>query len=718
MSQGGGQSSAVHSQVAIWGDALRATLPALLVGGACLLGLLVNYLVFHVLAEGFSIVIALSALMVASTSWRFTKNHFLIYIAIGIGWCAVLDVVHTLAFKGMGLLPVDGANPATQLWIAARYLQAAVMISAPLFLRRAVRMSYLHAGYGLAVAAILVLIGSGAFPDAYIEGQGLTPFKIYSEYLIIVLLAATLILLWRMRDLMTRQLFITTSVSIVAMMLAEFAFTRYVSVYAGANLVGHLLKIVAYWFIYVALVERTLQEPFHLLDSAQQSLRESEFRWRFAIEGAGDGLWDWDVPSGRIFFSKRWKEMLGHTQGEIGDGLDEWEKRVHPDDHDRAMAEVTAHLQGRTAQYVNEHRVRCKDGSWKWILDRGLVVERDARGQPLRVIGTHTDITGYRAAEAKFRGLVEQTLVGVYMLDGVDVLYVNPRAAEILGYVAAELVGKPLLPLIADEDRDKVLQFIERINRRESRIERVEYRARHRDGKTVIVGSEARLADVAGSPVVIGVLQDITSRVRSEEQVRDYVARLEHSVLGTVDAVSQMMDVRDPYTSGHMRRVGEVAAAIAAEMGLHEHVQRGLRVAGAVHDVGKIAVPAEILGKPGRISDIELEMVRTHAQEGYEVLKGIDFPWPVAEVARQHHERIDGSGYPRALKGDQILLEARVLAVADVIEAMASHRPYRAGIGLEKALAEVERGRGTIYDASAADACLRLFRDKGYALPG
>ena len=209
----------------------------------------------------------------------------------------------------------------------------------------------------------------------------------------------------------------------------------------------------------------------------------------------------------------------------------------------------------------------------------------------------------------------------------------------------------------------------------------------------------------------------MAERKRAEEQVRDYVARLEHSVLGTVDAVSQMMDVRDPYTSGHMRRVGEVAAAIAAEMGLHEHVQRGLRVAGAVHDVGKIAVPAEILGKPGRISDIELEMVRTHAQEGYEVLKGIDFPWPVAEVARQHHERIDGSGYPRALKGDQILLEARVLAVADVIEAMASHRPYRAGIGLEKALAEVERGRGTIYDASAADACLRLFRDKGYALP-
>lgn len=204
---------------------------------------------------------------------------------------------------------------------------------------------------------------------------------------------------------------------------------------------------------------------------------------------------------------------------------------------------------------------------------------------------------------------------------------------------------------------------------------------------------------------------------KSEEQVREYVGRLERAVLGAVGAVSQMMDIRDPYTAGHERRVGEISAALAAEMGLDADVQRGLRVAGAVHDVGKINVPAEFLAKPGNMSPQEFAIIQTHAQQGYEVLKDIDFPWPVAEIARQHHERIDGSGYPRGLKGDEILLEARILAVADVVEAMASHRPYREGLGIDAAIAEIERGRGTAYDANAADACMRLFREKGYTIP-
>lgn len=216
---------------------------------------------------------------------------------------------------------------------------------------------------------------------------------------------------------------------------------------------------------------------------------------------------------------------------------------------------------------------------------------------------------------------------------------------------------------------------------------------------------------------LIGTVQDITELKQLHLQEHEVAVRLERAMLGTVDAVSLMMDRRDPYTAGHQQRVGEIAGAIAAEMALDADTQRGLRVAGALHDVGKISVPTEILGKPGHISAIELAIVKTHAQEGYEVLKGIDFPWPVAEVARQHHERIDGSGYPRGLKGNEIVLEARVLAVADVVEAMASDRPYRAGLGVDKALAEIERGRGTAFDANAVDACLRLFRDKGYSIP-
>jgi PAS domain S-box-containing protein len=204
---------------------------------------------------------------------------------------------------------------------------------------------------------------------------------------------------------------------------------------------------------------------------------------------------------------------------------------------------------------------------------------------------------------------------------------------------------------------------------------------------------------------------------QAEEQIKGYAGKLEHAMQGTLEVVAKMVELRDPYTRGHERRVGDICAAIGAELGLAEERIEGLRVAGSVHDVGKIAVPAEILAKPTRLTTAEYALVKDHAQLGFEILQEVEFPWPVAEVARQHHERLDGSGYPRGLKDGEILLEARILAVADVVEAMSSHRPYRPGIGIAAALAEIERGAGAQYDADAAAACLRLFREKGYTLP-
>ncbi|MGE3376586.1 MAG: HD domain-containing phosphohydrolase [Vicinamibacteria bacterium] len=203
----------------------------------------------------------------------------------------------------------------------------------------------------------------------------------------------------------------------------------------------------------------------------------------------------------------------------------------------------------------------------------------------------------------------------------------------------------------------------------------------------------------------------------AQAQIEGYAGKLEHAMQGTLEVVAKMVELRDPYTRGHERRVGEICAAIAGEMGLDDDRIEGLRVAGGVHDVGKIAAPAEILSKPTRLTPSEYALVKEHAQLGYEILKEVEFPWPVAEVARQHHERIDGSGYPRGLKDGEILLEARILAVADTVEAMSSHRPYRPGLGIEVALAEIERGAGTGYDRDVAAACLRLFREKGYTLP-
>lgn len=228
----------------------------------------------------------------------------------------------------------------------------------------------------------------------------------------------------------------------------------------------------------------------------------------------------------------------------------------------------------------------------------------------------------------------------------------------------------------------------------------------------------------AFDPEAIRLLQELANDLafgvgilRLREDQRASAAALRKSLEDTILAIAATTEMRDPYTAGHERRVAELAAAIAREMGLAEPAIEGIRFGAMIHDLGKIKIPAEILVKPTRLMPIEYEFIKQHAQAGYDILKGIDFPWPVAQMVLQHHERLDGSGYPNGLKGDAVIREARILAVADVVEAMSSHRPYRPGLGLDTALAEIERGRGTAYDAAVVDACLRLFREKGYTLP-
>jgi HD-GYP domain-containing protein (c-di-GMP phosphodiesterase class II) len=187
------------------------------------------------------------------------------------------------------------------------------------------------------------------------------------------------------------------------------------------------------------------------------------------------------------------------------------------------------------------------------------------------------------------------------------------------------------------------------------------------------------------------------------------------SLEATVGAIANTVEMRDPYTSGHQQRVGRLAVAMAREMALSEHRIQGLYLAGIIHDVGKINIPAEILNKPGKLSKLEYQLIQGHAEAGYDIVKGVDFPWSIADMVRQHHERLDGSGYPQGLVGEAILPEARILAVADVVESMMSHRPYRAALGIDAALAEIENGKGRLFDPAAVDACITLFRQKGFA---
>lgn len=231
--------------------------------------------------------------------------------------------------------------------------------------------------------------------------------------------------------------------------------------------------------------------------------------------------------------------------------------------------------------------------------------------------------------------------------------------------------------------------------------------------------AEVRLLQELADDLAFGVLTLRTRQERSLylQQHLKSVEQLKEALVSAIRAMALTVEKRDPYTAGHQSRVADLAVAIAAEMGVDENCIEGLRLGAMIHDIGKIYVPAEILNRPGKLSEYEFGMIKSHPEVGYEIMKGVKFPWPVADMVLQHHERIDGSGYPRGLAGEAIILEARILAVADVVEAITAHRPYRAGRGLDIALAEIESGRGQIYDIAVADACLRLFREKGYTLP-
>jgi len=321
-------------------------------------------------------------------------------------------------------------------------------------------------------------------------------------------------------------------------------------------------------------------------------------------------------------------------------------------------------------------------------------------------------------SEQRFRAMVEQSISGIYIIDESGVLlYANPRYAEILGYESPDdLIGHNTDSLVLDSELSSVKENRHTLVSGEVRAASFSFTAIRKDDILVEIGAHRTAIDYQGRRAIIGIMQDISEKKRAEARALEYVEKLERAVHSTIEVVSAIGEMRDPYTHGHERRVGELAAAIAAEMGLDTDRVEGIRIGGYLHDVGKISAPAEILAKPGRLSPIEMELIRQHAQQGYEILKGVQFAWPVAEMAWSHHERLDGSGYPRGLKGDEIILEARILSVADVVEAMTTHRPYRAGLGIDRALAEVERGRGTHYDLEAVDACMRLFREKSYSL--
>ncbi|MFQ5862395.1 MAG: HD domain-containing phosphohydrolase [Candidatus Brocadiales bacterium] len=322
-------------------------------------------------------------------------------------------------------------------------------------------------------------------------------------------------------------------------------------------------------------------------------------------------------------------------------------------------------------------------------------------------------------SEEKFRSISASAQDAIIMVDNAgNISYWNEAARKTFGYSQKEVVGKFLHELIVPDGlRGDFLKGFRRFQDTGQGPfigKTVELVAIKRDGTEFPVEHSVSAVRIKGKWNAVGIMRDITERKQAEEEIKQSIERLRKALGGTVQALALTVETRDPYTSGHQQRVADLARVIAAEMGLSREQIDGIRVAGRIHDIGKIAVPAEILSKPGSLTETEYNIIKTHPQVGYDILKEVEFPWPVAQIVLQHQERINGSGYPLGLSDDEILLEARILGVADVVEAMSSHRPYRPALGIGKALEEISKNRGVLYDSKVVDICVRLFTEKGF----
>jgi PAS domain S-box-containing protein len=374
-----------------------------------------------------------------------------------------------------------------------------------------------------------------------------------------------------------------------------------------------------------------------------------------------------------------------------------------------------------------ELEILSKDGSAR-TYELSVSLIKDAQETPVGFRGISRDITERKRmeeelikSEVKYRTIVENAQEGIFQASADNrSLTLNRTFAGMLGYSCTEEAAREIINTFQQNfvNPDEYRKVLETIRQRGS-IKGYEAELYRRDKSRIWVNiSVTAMKDPAGNLLYYhGIVEDITPQKKLEQERQKSIDSLRKSLGATIKALSAISEARDQYTAGHQRRVSDLARAIATEMKLSPDRIDGIRLAGMIHDMGKIAIPSEILTKPTKLTNLEMEIIKTHAEAGYDILKGIEFPWPIARMVREHHERINGSGYPRGLKDNDILLESKIIAVADVVEAISSHRPYRPALGILVALEEIEHNSGIFYDKTASEACLKLFREKRYTMP-
>jgi PAS domain S-box-containing protein len=455
--------------------------------------------------------------------------------------------------------------------------------------------------------------------------------------------------------------------------------------------------------------------------SMEKKVRESEKQYRTLVENASDIVFRTDESGHFTFINHVTLRVTGYEESEIIGK--HYMMLMRPDMHKKAIKFSSNQLVKKIQNMYYEFPILAKDGHEIWLGQNTQLIMEDGHVSGFQAVAR--DITEQKKAEQRlqesekyFKEITENSSDMIIITDkSGKIKYCSRSIERFTGYKAEELIGRIGITLIHPDDVKRALSDYGKVILSMDSAIPNSFRIVHKDGAERYF--EGLGKNLLNNPTVEGFImniRDITDRKRAEEKLQYTLDSLRKAVSTTIQVMVSAVEMRDPYTYGHQIRSADIARAIATEMGLPEETIDGIRMAGSIHDIGKLSIPAEILSKPTKLTDIEFALIKEHSRSGYEMLKDVESPWPLAEILYQHHERMNGSGYPRNLKGDEIIMESQILAVADVVEAMSSHRPYRAALGVEAALEEINKNKGILYDNTVADACLRLFREKGYQL--
>ncbi|HUU80268.1 MAG TPA: PAS domain S-box protein [Acidobacteriota bacterium] len=485
----------------------------------------------------------------------------------------------------------------------------------------------------------------------------------------------------------------------------------------GTQQIWQRLIVLCFFVIFASHVQFTIKKR----RNAEAALQETEERYREMVETSTDTIISVNEKMEIIQWNRAASELFGFSKdlvmGKLVDILiPEQYRQRHIEGVNRFLATGEARLIGRTIELEGRLRdgttrpielslsASNKGGSWTFT---AIIRETTERRRALQAL---------RESEQRYRNLFEDSRDAIMIWTGEGkILAVNQASLDIFGYTIEGMIGADIADMYVKAD--ELTKFQQKLEQ-EGAVRGHELKLKKRDGTELdcLLTATVRKGKDGSTLGYQGIARDVTDQKRNENELKRTLETLRKAMNGTIQAMSLAVESRDPYTAGHQKRVSDLARAIAQEMGLSQEHVDGIRMSGLIHDLGKISIPAEILTNPSHLSEKAFELIKDHPQVGYNILREIEFPWPVAQIVLQHHERMDGSGYPKGLSGDEIRVEARVLAVADVVEAMASHRPYRPSLGLEPALEEISRLRGTAYDPAVVDACLRIFREKGYQI--